>query len=480
VAKGFEIGVGVDTKAAKQAIDAGLVEPLEDAQKELKDLGDSRGPEDLERSLRDAQDATQRLERETKQAADAIEDEYRRAYGSQKQAAQSAASTSTETMKEVKAEALANASEVFSSFDGSASSFVDGIQGTFGGLIAGLAQVSPAMIPVAAAAAITIGTVAAAVTGAEERTEEFRAKVAELTAEFIETGTIGGRSFSGMADEVRELVAETDQSRASLDRLSGLAKDLGSNFEDVVTAYTQGGSSLDDLIDKTESLAASERIRALELQGFNDYQSAEASAHAADLEHELGLLRDQRDAIAEASIQQELYYKSGVSELEAKAGLIEAINTAYDDAAGSTQDFLDVESGVFDVAAYIESMTQREEALRNYQRTLSESELSDQAKAFLNEQGAEAAAAMLAGYQSASPAQRAELDRIWSEAARANSGTYLDTVTEKFGEAKVVGPEVEMQAPDVGGVLSTMQRQLDRGSLRINADVYTRNGQRVV
>lgn len=465
MASGLNLDIGANTREAQASI--------KDVSGALDQVADS-----LDDAARDGDRSTERLEASFRELAQAAERDGNRAGQNLAQGLDKGAQTASDTMQEVKSEAIANASEVFSSFDGSASSFVDGIQGTFGGLIAGLAAVNPALIPVATAAALTIGSIAAAVTGAEENTEAFRAKVAELTAEFIETGAVGGRTFSGMTDEVRALIAETDQSKASLERLSGLSKDLGANFEDVVTAYAQGGRGLDDLIDKTESLAASERVRALELQGVNDYQAAQASNRAADLEHELGLLRTQRDAIADATVQQQLYYSSGISELEAKAGLIEAINTAYDEAAGSTADFIEVETGVFDTTAYIAAMQARETALRDYQTTLASSGLSDQARAFLNEQGADAAAAMLAGYQGASAQQKAELDRIWTEAARANSGTYTETLSKDLGKSKVAGPTVDYSPSDDAAAYRTaFQRALNQnGPLVLNIRAVDRYG----
>jgi hypothetical protein len=472
----IEVGIASETKAFAQGVEAGIIKPVEEADKALQDLGRNAGPEQLERSIDDAARATQRLEQEVDETADAIEREFRTAYASQRRSADQTASHGRATMQELKQEGIQNLSETFSSFDGSISSFAGGLQGTFGGVIAGLAQINPALIPVAAGAAAAIGLIAAGITGAEQDTEAFRAKVAELTAEFIESGTIGGRTFSGMADEVRKLVTETDQSKASLDRLDGLAKSLGDSFEDVVAAYTRGGDPLDDLIDKTEALAAEERIRALELQGFNEWQSQEASNRAADLEHELGLLRDQRDAIAKAVEQQELYFSSGVSELEAKAGLIEAINTAYDEAAGSTQAFIDAESGVFDTAAYIQSMQERESALRNYQTTLATSGLSNEAKSFLNEQGAEAAAAMLAGYQSADAATRAELDRIWSEAGEQNSGTYTAKLRAGFAGVTVPGQTVVPATPTGDEIIRDLTRSLVGRSVEITGTIRTPYG----
>ncbi|WP_395638256.1 hypothetical protein [Pseudolysinimonas sp.] len=454
-----------------------------DAQAGIKDVAGAldQVADALDDAARDGDQSTERLEGSFRDLARAAERDGNKAGQNLADGLDRGATKASASMREVKAEALSNASETFSSFDGSVSSFVDGVQGTFGGLVAGLAQVNPALVPVAVAAAATIGTIAAAITGAEEDSEEFRAKVAELTSEFIDTGAIAGRAFSGIADEVRGLATETDDSKANLERLSGLAADLESNFEDVVNAYAGGGEPLDDLIDKTEALAAAERIRALELQGNNEFASTEASNRAADLEHELGLLRAQRDAISEATQMQELYYSSGVSEIEGKVALIKAVNTAYDEAAGSTQGFIDAETGLFDVSAYLAAMQERETALRDYQATLATAGLSAEAKAFLNEQGVEAAATMLAGYQSASTSQRAELDRFWSEAGKQNSGTYVTEIGAALGASTVPAPRVTFNpSADAAAYHSTAQEYFRRNPVNIRAKLFTRYGQEVL
>ena len=42
---GYTVGINSETKAFKQGIDSGVIAPLEDAQRELIELGKSRGPE---------------------------------------------------------------------------------------------------------------------------------------------------------------------------------------------------------------------------------------------------------------------------------------------------------------------------------------------------------------------------------------------------------------------------------------------------
>jgi hypothetical protein len=97
------------------------------------------------------------------------------------------------------------------------------------------------------------------------------------------------------------------------------------------------------------------------------------------------------------------------------------------------------------VGAYIKAMQAREKALRSYQKTLAEAELTPEARKFLESQGQDSAAAFLAGYKRATPKQRAELERIWTEAGKQDSGSYTTALTDSFSSGTVPGPAVSPQ-----------------------------------
>ena len=73
MAGGYSVGIASETKAFEQGIKRGVIEPLEDAQDALKDLGRNDGPGDLERSMRDAQTATRKLDDEIADTRDSLE-----------------------------------------------------------------------------------------------------------------------------------------------------------------------------------------------------------------------------------------------------------------------------------------------------------------------------------------------------------------------------------------------------------------------
>lgn len=95
-------------------------------------------------------------------------------------------SKASEASKEFKQEALANFSEVTSSFDGSMSSITDLAQGTLGGLASGLAG------PLGLAAggiAVGVGGIIAAFTQAETHRAELQARAGDLASAYIDAGT---------------------------------------------------------------------------------------------------------------------------------------------------------------------------------------------------------------------------------------------------------------------------------------------------
>lgn len=151
----------------------------------LEDVADS-----LDDVARDGDQSTERLERSFKELADTAKRETARAAREMDDNISRGARNASDTMREVKSEALQNASETFSSFDGSVTSLVDGVQGTLGGLIAGLSSTG-AGLPAAAAVAAGaggIGLVTAGLQNVQKETEESARRAGEWADKFIESG----------------------------------------------------------------------------------------------------------------------------------------------------------------------------------------------------------------------------------------------------------------------------------------------------
>lgn len=290
---GYQVGIAADTKAFKQGVQSGVIDPLEDAQNELLALGKSKGPDQLERGMKDAQEATERLKDETKRTADAIDKEFRDSYRKVKQNADDAADASkkgfgkaADAGAEFKDETLANVSEVASSFDGSFESIGDVVQGTLGGVTQAL---GPALGGAAAAAAAGVGVVTEAFTKAGEAADDAR-DAAFAFAYDVQ----GALAVAGYSERVREWTGDTEKLKQAQD----IAKIAGMQVGDVIDALASGGDKLDGVWEKFEAGAASTDValgRALELEGAlkgtreGYLNGADAAKIAAGLNYEYAM-----------------------------------------------------------------------------------------------------------------------------------------------------------------------------------------------
>ena len=505
MAKGISIGIASDTKEFATGVKSGVIAPLEDAVDVLADVakagdragdqvGDSfddaaRSADKLEDAAKDAgrgteagmkeaQAATNKFEKELEDAVRGLRDVSRASRASTKDVADDFEITAQQqktlrrkALGEIKDEAKANASETFSSFDGSAASFADGIQGTLGGLVSSL---GPVGLAIGAAGALGIGLLNGAVQKGVEQTQAFKDKVGELTGQLIEAGNRGKRSFADLTSEVKSLATETDDSKTSLKDIKEISKNLDEPFKKVTTAYLNGGDALDKLIKKNQGLQDIENARLNALGAEGGF--AGTSKYLNDLEQQNGVLKEQKKAIEAAQQAQLDYLNSGATEFQVKAGLIDQLNTAYDEAAGATDDFINKETGLFDVAGYITAMQARAQALADYKTALTTSGLTPEARAFLQSEGEETAAIQLQGYKNASPAQQAELNRIWSEAGKQNSGSYGAAFTAGMPKT-IPGPTIELPVIAPSAFQNAL-RNVPK-SIALPVDLFTRNGVKV-
>lgn len=490
MAKPISIGIAADTRDAAQAIQKGVINPLEDVVDSLDDVernSDSMADE-LERQFREAQKATERYEASVKDAAktadraadDAkdstrevgreheklsskIREEAQRARKYSNDEQDKTESKTKESLRELGEEAKQNAAETFSSFDGSVSSFADGLQGTLGGIVSSL---GPGGAIAGALGAIGIGLLVNQLELTDEAKQEFRESVSELAGAWIDAGTTGSNAVQQWIDQIRDMALETDKGKANLDDMERAAEQLGMTTEEAVSAYLSGGPALDSLIAKTESLLASERTRNAGALAGAGYLDTAQQGNINNLEDELRLYQEQKQRIEDAARAVELYYATGVSEHEAKVAQIESINTAYDEAASAIDEFSQTEGGALDPTKYIEHMQAREEALRSYKDDLASADLSAEARKFLEEQGVDAASRFMQGYKIATPEQQAELNRIWSEAGRQNSGEYT-TALESGLPDTIAGPTIEPQMPDLTNVRNRFQYFFDQNPVKV-------------
>jgi hypothetical protein len=218
----------------------------------------ARGASDAEKSLKKLKDAVEDTGRDGAKDVDKLEDELKdvqrqsekteraigdvgdsRGFGKASQASQG-----------FKDEALANFSEVTSSFDGSMESIAELAQGTLGGVAGSLPGIGIA----AGIAALGIGAITTALTDAEERSKEIRDSIVQ---DFIDIGdalseeAVTGRIEEFLGDEgarkEAKLLAEVlgiDVPRALL-VMAGDFESAGVDAADAMDGINNASSNVD-------------------------------------------------------------------------------------------------------------------------------------------------------------------------------------------------------------------------------------------
>lgn len=422
-----------------------VADSLDKVARDSRTAADKMGSE-FKSAGKNVEASNERVERSFKELADIAKRETRQAGDDIGKNVKRGTDQANEGVKEIGREAASTAKESAASFDGSADSIADAFQEVAANAFAGF---GPAGLIAGLAAAAGIGIISNALQSGTAEGEKLKETVSELTAELIDAGKEGGPSLDYMVNKLKELAGVTEDSETSLSDLADAADKAGLPFDKIARAYVGNSKALKDLIRANEEHAASLRDEANALNaGIDDYSTkySKIENQAKATEELNNTLRTNLTVTQAAEKAEAEYLRSGAPAMDAKREQVDAINDAYDEAAGAVSDYVDAESGVFNVQAYIDAMRRKQEALAEYQETLATSALSSEAKSFLAEQGADAAAQFLAGYKSAAPAQQAELDAIWSESGRQNSNVYGTTVRDAlataFGGMTIPGPNV--------------------------------------
>lgn len=426
--KPLSIAIAADTTDFVKAVNRGVIDPLDEAAAALDAVakdGDQAGAK-LEASMVDAQKETDDLkdkQTELRKALDKTGNQGR-ATGRDIKDGFNDASRGAEEFKD---EAQQSAREAAASFDGSATSIVDYFQEVAANAFSGF---GPAGVVAGLAVAGGIGLAVSAFEGGQESAAKMKERISELTDELIAAGENGEPSIQFLVDKLKELATTTEEGSANLLDLQKKARGAASGFDKIAQAYAGNADGIQEVITLEE-----ERLQQLEKQKQAELEANGQSARLydqriTDQKSIIQGLKDAKTAAEEAQKGEEAYAASGAPQLEQKAALIAQVNQSYDDAAASVQDYINKETGLFDVEAYLAAMDKKEQALRDYQTNLAKAALSPEAKEFLNSQGAEAAASFVQGYLNSTPEQQRRLNQKWTEAGRTNSGQYVQTVQQ--------------------------------------------------
>jgi hypothetical protein len=260
VGKGIEIDIAANTrdfqrgtkdveKSLEQVADA-----LDDVSKDAGKAGDKLG-DGLSDGAKDASQSVERLEQSFKDVADASKRETKTAGTAMKDNTKDATTAAARDLGELKDEAVQNASETFSSFDGSMTSFADGIQGTFGGIVSSMGPVGAA---IGAAGAIGIGLMIAEFEKGKEAEAEFRQRVSELAANLIEAGGDGAEGLKQIADGIKSLALESEDGKKKLIDVAKEADAAGVSVKGLAQAYAGNADALEEYGKKALDVAKDE------------------------------------------------------------------------------------------------------------------------------------------------------------------------------------------------------------------------------
>jgi hypothetical protein len=439
-----------------------------------------KGTKNVEDELDDVADSLDDVAREGEQATEKLEDGFKELAKASKKAGddigdgfKKGTKEASEGLDDLQENSKSNAKEVAASFDGSVESIVDGFQGLaaeafegFGvaGLIAG------------AALAAGIGLATAEFQRTEEEAQKARERIGELGLAMIEAGAQGERPLESVIEALQGIVSNSDDAVKKFSDIQRAAKFVGNSAEDLAIAYAGQSDALEGQLDVLDDLITKE-------QEVTDAQAENGSRFAAVTQGKVATLEKQREELERiqeetknAAAIEQAWLKSGGAEIQAKNEAIATINQAYDEAVGAVEDFISEESGVLNVEAYLAAIDARKQALDEYQTALATSGLSTEQKNALNGLGADAAAAWLKGYQSATPEQQRRLRDSLTEAAKENSGVTRKAIDEAF--KKPVDAKVQVTADTIAAERAIEKVIRDR-SAKIRIDFVDRNGRRV-
>lgn len=436
-----------------------------------------KGTKNVEDGLDDVADSLDDVAKEGEQATEKLEDGFRELAKAAKKSGDDVGDGFKQGFKKAedgaqnfKEEANSTAKESAASFDGSAESIVDAFQEIAANAFEGFGAAG-AVAGLALAAGIGIAT--AEFQKSEEAAKAAKERVADLGNAFIESGADVAQ-VEAFKEALKGIVTNADDAAVKVDDLRKLTKKYGDAVPSVAefaTAYAGNADAIELVTEKLEAAIEAEKEKE-----FRTREGANASAKKQDAyQGEIDKLEKiQEEAELAAQIEAD-WLASGGAEAQAKADAIDTINQAYDDVVGSVTDFINAETGVLDVEAYLAAIDARSKALEDYQTNLAKSGLSTEQKDALNSMGVEAASAWLAGYQSATPEQQKKLKQSLTESAKDNSGVARKTIDDAF--QKPIDATIKANLDS-----ATAQRDLDNlvkaRTAIIKLDFVDRNGQR--
>lgn len=242
---GYTVPIASETKAFKQGIETGIIKPVEDANEALEELGKNRGPEQLERDVRGAQESTEKLADETKDTARVIEREYRDSFRKLKRDSDDAFDGASRGADDFKQEASQSMRETAASIS-SVEDGLDAVQEIAANAFSGFGPVGAG---VGLVSAIGLGLVTEELRKQQDAADELKARLtaayieaAEESRNYLDAAQITSESAAIYEDAERLAKATADATELGLERQVVVQAMAGD--EEALNAVIQAGVDL--------------------------------------------------------------------------------------------------------------------------------------------------------------------------------------------------------------------------------------------
>lgn len=380
-------------RTAERAMD-GVSDALGDVSDDSRDAGRDLS-RNVENGAEGAGDAADALERRFRTSLDGVAEASRTAGTAVGRDLEEGTRQASEGMGQMKDDAAANAQEVTASFDGSASSLVDGFQGAAAEMFSGF---GPAGALAGMAVAAGIGLATAATEKAKEKAAEAAEGIADIATELID---LDGRErgIEQVTDALKEAISATEDGTIALVDWADAAKKAGTDPGQYMAAMA---GDADALTGALAEVNAELEANATEYQRVRDLGR---EANAAEAES-IYTLEDQKDALEDT--RDALIAKKEQTDKAAEA--VALYETALEEATPTLEE-------------QTEAIIANNESLR------------DQANAALEASDAEISFAATLDDTTATIAENGKTLDLSTEAGRANKSALNDLASETLGLA---------------------------------------------
>jgi hypothetical protein len=442
-----------------------------------------RGTKNVEDELDDVADALDDVARDGEQASEKLEDGFKEVLKASKKTGdgigdnfKKGTKEAGEGLDDLQENSKSNAKEVAASFDGSVESIVDGFQGLAAEAFEGFGV---AGLVAGAALAAGIGLATAEFQRTEEEAQKARERIAELGLAMIEAGAEGERPLESVIEALQGIITNSDDAVKKFKDIDRAVQFVGGSAEELALAYAGSEKALENQLDVTEKLLK-EAEKESELLSENASRFGTVSeAKVQSLQKQQEELQKVQEETERAAEIEQTWLASGGAEFLAKQEAINQIDAAYDDAVYGIDNFLNAETGIYDLDAFAQSIRDREQLLLDYQNLLAESGLTTEQKAALNEYGVEQAAAILKGLKDPNVSQQTKdtIKKGLGEASKEGSGVAQKELQNAFKDP--VQAKIEAIA-ETAAAEKALENVIRERSAKIKIDfIDARTGKRV-